>query len=440
MAIHKLAANFVETAREKGLYNDGGGLYAQVGEGGKARSWVFRFTSPVTGRKREMGLGSFDTIGLAQARDEARKCREQVKSDIDPINAREDAALAQRLEAAKRITFAACFEEWIQLQDWTPRTRYNITRPFESYVLPKLGNIPVSAITATLIEQDVMDPIWEKIPVQAREVLRNLKAIFDWATDAQDYRTGANPVHRVQARLKPFSRIHTVKHHRALPYEEMGAFMAQLRNYISGGRRPERPLSSYVLEFIILTACRTHQARELRWKPDLNPTTKVWLCERHKTVKKTKEPLIIPLSDAAWGIIETMRELQDRDGLASDYVFAHTFEGNPYYKVKRKRWRGEHLKATTVRLLLSESLKRPDLTVHGFRTTFRSWAGEMGWPFEDSEMALGHTVGNQVQQIYSRQMTRIGPRRKLMEAWAEHCNRTEPLDAKVIPIMKQTIA
>src|SRR5258708_1715870 len=115
MAIHRLKPRFVETVKAKGMYADGGGLYLQVGEGGGAKSWIFRYH--VEGRgDRQMGLGPTHTIGLAEARERARKCREQRLDDIDPIEARDAARLAQRLEAAKQVTVATCADEWMELK------------------------------------------------------------------------------------------------------------------------------------------------------------------------------------------------------------------------------------------------------------------------------------------------------------------------------------
>jgi integrase len=452
MAIHKLDANFVETAskKKKGLHNDGGGLYGQVGEDGETGSWIFRFVSPVTGRQRYMGLGSFNTIGLAKARDEARKCREQVKADIDPIEARKAAAEKQRQEMAKettkRRTLAECFEQWTKLQDWAEKTLYGVNNRFNNYVRPKLGNLPVTTIDADLIEE-VVAPIWEITPTTGKDILRELGRMLNWAADALELPVDTNAVRRVRARLKPFSRVHEKKPYRALSWQEMGAFMARLRGYISPGRRNEHPLSADALEFGILTAARSHQVREMIWD-DIDPRRRVWKCLKHKIVKKTKKPLLIPLSGDAWTIIERMHEQQARDGLASDYVFAHTCEGNPYYKPTRGGWRSQPLKPTTMRAFLRDSMQRPDLDVHGFRKSFRSWAEENDWPFNDAEIALGHIIGNSVQETYREQVERLEPRREMMEAWAEHCRRIKPLDAKsrpkplkakVIP-MKRTVA
>src|SRR5262249_44396140 len=124
MAIHKLTPRFVATVTEKGMYLDGGGLYLQVGDGGKAKSWIFRYH--VEGRgDRQMGLGPLNTIGLAEARDRAAQCRVQRLDGIDPIEARKLATLAQKQKAEKQVTFRQCAEEWLERNSahWAQNTR-----------------------------------------------------------------------------------------------------------------------------------------------------------------------------------------------------------------------------------------------------------------------------------------------------------------------------
>src|SRR5262249_648762 len=170
MAIHKLTARFVATVTEKGMYLDGGGLYLQVGDGGKAKSWIFRYH--VDGRgDRQMGLGPLHTIGLAEARDRAAQCRVQRLDGIDPIEARKLATLAQEQKAAKQVTFRTCAEEWIERNSgsWRPSTLNNIENRLKLYIYPKLANLPVSAINVDLIEA-MLAPIWENLPASGTKV------------------------------------------------------------------------------------------------------------------------------------------------------------------------------------------------------------------------------------------------------------------------------
>jgi integrase len=337
MAIHKLTPRFVATVTEKGMYLDGGGLYLQVGDGGKAKSWIFRYH--VEGRgDRQMGLGPLNTIGLAEARDRAAQCRVQRLDGIDPIEARKLATLAQEQKAAKQVTFHTCAEEWMMRNSprWAAGTIRNNKRIIGKHLDPMLGKLPVSAINVDLVEK-VIAPIWETIPPHALKTLTILKAILDFAT-AKEYREGDNPANTkgpISTRLKPY--VHTGTPFASLPYQEIGAFMARVRNYRSKwrGRRPlrsnrsewttRRPLSSYGLELVILLAVRHHQVRNLRWQ-DIDWDLKVWTCTEHKTRSKTKRPHIIPLSGAALAILQTMRKQQATQGITSEYVFVHGLE------------------------------------------------------------------------------------------------------------------
>src|SRR5262249_7881742 len=153
---------------------------------------------------------------------------------------------------------------------------------------------------------------------------------------------------------------------------------------------------------------------------------KLWICPQHKIVKRTKQPHVIPLSTAAMAILKTMRERQIADGTVGEYVFVHGL-ANP-----RRRQQGVISFAgkkfgTGMNPFLKTILGYPNLTVHGFRSTFKSWATDNDFPDQDSERALGHIVGSPMSQLYGRDAQRLEPRRQLMQAWADYCNRVEPL-------------
>src|SRR5262249_5918226 len=252
---------------------------------------------------RQMGLGPLHTIGLAEARDRAAQCRVQRLDGIDPIEARKLATLAQEQKAAKQVTFRTCAEEWIERNSgsWRPSTLNNIENRLKLYIYPKLANLPVSAINVDLIEA-MLAPIWENLPASGTKVREYLQAVLTWAT-AKGYRSGDNPADLkgpLGIRLKPNDHIAT--HYSSLPYQEIGAFMVKLRAY-RDKNTGERTLSSYVLEFTILTAVRPHQARDLRWN-EIDWDKKLWICPQHKIVKRTKQPHVIPLSTAAMAILK----------------------------------------------------------------------------------------------------------------------------------------
>jgi integrase len=193
--------------------------------------------------------------------------------------------------------------------------------------------------------------------------------------------------------------------------------------------RPRIPLAAFILQFTILTAVRASQARYIRWN-EIDLPNKLWTCpwQRTKTGRKTKKPHLIPLSKPATTILETMDEERKVSGIPSEFVFAH---GRAFAGVGS--WEGKPLNAHSVNRYLQRISDRTDITVHGFRTTFSSWANDHNFPRETIEMALDHVIGNEVERIYARDATRLEQRRQLMEAWAEHCSRTEPLPGDVIP-------
>jgi len=429
MGIHKLKLRLVETVTEKGMYLDGGGLYLQVGEGGKSKSWIFRYH--VEGRgDRQMGLGPLHTIGLAEARERARRCREQRKDDIDPIEARNAATLAQRLEAAKNVSFRTCTEEWFDRNKagWDPSTQSNVESRLRVHLYPKFANLPISAINVDLVESAIK-PIWETTPMVARKALEYLEGILNWAT-AKEYRSGDNPASLkgpLGIRLKPFASVHTITHNPGPPHQEIAAYIAGLRA-VRNKRTGQRPITSYAQEFLILTAVRPHQATDLPWKGEIDWDNNLWVCPRHKTRKKTNnEPHVIPLSDAAMAILRAMREFQATKGITSDYVFAHGPQ-------EAFGLAGKKVTRDGLTVFLRRTMHRHDINNHGFRETFKSWAIDFDWPDQDSERALGHVVGSAMSRLYGRNEKRLEPRRQLMEAWAEYCNRIEPLDAKIIPM------
>ncbi len=211
----------------------------------------------------------------------------------------------------------------------------------------------------------------------------------------------------------------------------------QHRHMDMGEREPKeiRPVAAFVLEFIILTAVRKGQANAARWA-EIDMENRVWRCEEHKT-RETRtnrrgetvlvgEAHVIPLSDAAMGVLKAMRELQSAGGIDSEYVF----HGR----------RGGHMAQTTINtwLKLRFKKKRPefanvDFTPHGMRRAFKSWARSEGIPEIDSEIALAHVIGTPVSRMYAQDANTIERRRPMMQKWADHCDRVGPTPDVVVP-------
>jgi integrase len=405
--INRLSPRTVAAINKAGMHADGGGLYLQVSRY-DTKSWIFRFA--LNGRERQMGLGSLNTITLADARAEAGECRKMLREGLDPIEARNARRNRQRLEVATSMTFQQCAESYIEVHrsGWRNAKhgdQWNNT--LATYAYPVFGNLPVSAVDVRLVMK-ALQPIWSTKTETATRVRGRIERILDWAA-VQKYREGENPArwrgHLDKLLPKP-SKVRKVKHHAALPYKDIGAFMVGLRN--------REAIAARGLEFLILTATRTSEALESQWG-EIDLTGKVWTipADRMKSDKEHR----IPLSPPAVALIEAMKKISQ-----SDYVF-------PGARSKRPL-------SNMAFLQLLKRMGHGDLTAHGFRSTFRDWAAERtNTPNEVAEMALAHVVGDKVEAAY-RRGDLFDKRRRLMDDWAEFCSKV-PVQSdgdKVVPI------
>jgi integrase len=389
-----------------GMHADGGGLYLQVTESG-ARTWIYRFM--LNGRAREMGLGPLHIVSLAEAREKARECRKIRHEGIDPIEARNARKAETRLAAATAMTFEQCAERYIDAHKagWkNPKHAAQWPSTLTTYVYPIFGDLPVQAIDTGLVMKSV-EPIWTAKPETASRVRGRIESVLDWAT-ARGFRKGENPARwrgHLENLLPKKSKVRRVEHHPALPYDEVGTFMASLRSYEGIGAR--------ALEFLILTAARTGEVIGARWD-EISLADRLWTVpgERMKAGKEHR----VPLSAPALAIIEAMKKERE-----SDFVFPGGKKGKPL--------------SNMAMLQLLKRMGRDDLTAHGFRSSFRDWAAERtGFPSEVVEMALAHTVTDKVEAAY-RRGDLFAKRRQLMEAWAKHCEaRKVPGDIVSLPL------
>ncbi len=390
----KLTALGVAKLKNPGMYGDGGGLWLQV-TGKGAKSWIFRFT--LRGKSREMGLGSAATFSLAEARDKALTCRKLCYEGIDPIEMRRGQRQDAAIEAAKAITFRSCAEQYIDSHKAGWRNAKHAaqwTATLETYVYPVFGDLPVQAVDTGLVMQ-VLQPIWTTKAETATRVRGRIESILDWAT-THSYRRGENPARwkgHLANLLPKRSRVQKVEHHAALPFAQVPAFMQSLAG--------QDGIAAKLLAFTILTASRTGEALGARWSEiDLNAGIWTVPAERMKAGAEHR----VPLSPAALAILGEMQ------GLDTTYVFPGGRRSKPLSNMGM--------------LVLLRRMERPDLTVHGFRSSFRDWASETtDFPSEVVEMALAHTVESKVERAY-RRGDLFEKRRDLMSAWASWCTPT----------------
>jgi integrase len=404
--IHKLSVTKVKTIKKEGCHGDGGGLYLRVKSGG-TKSWTFRYM--LAGRRRDAGLGSYPAVGLAKARELAEESRRLLAGGIDPIERRATERAAERAAAAKAMTFQECAKAYVGAHEagWrNAKHRQQWRNTLATYVYPALGAKSVQDIdTETVLT--VLDPIWLTKPETASRVRGRIEVILDWAK-VKGYRDGENPARwrgHLQIMLSPKTKVRRVKHHAALPYNEVGTFMAELREQTSIGAK--------ALEFTILTAARTGEALGATWD-EIDLVAKMWTIPAHRMKGGCAHR--VPLSIRATAILKKMTEIRQ-----GEYVFPGMKEGRP-------------LSDMTLTMLLRR-MGHDQITVHGFRSTFRDWAAECAnTPNHIAEMALAHTIGDRVEASY-RRGDLLEKRKRLMDDWATFCAR-QPT-AKVVPLRRR---
>lgn len=389
-----LSAAFVRTVTEPGRYGDAQGLCLVVSTGG-AKRWIQRVT--IRGKRVDLGLGSLTAVSLAEARDLAARNFREARTGGDPLQAKRQAEAVLTFEEAARKVHKMHLPTWRN-----EKHGKDFMSSLEMHAFPKLGRKKLHEI-ATADVLAVLTPIWTKIPETARRVRQRIGAVMKWAI-AQGWRQD-NPAENIQTAL---AKVPKVKAHRvALPHAEVSTFLAAL------GASGAMLQTKLALEFLILTAARSGEAREARWD-EIDMAAKVW--EIPASRMKMKRPHRVPLSPRAIEIVrqaETLRPaipaIPAIETQASPFIFPGQRPGRP-------------LSDMTLSKLVRE-LGFP-VNVHGFRTSFRTWAQEKtNAPHEVAEAALAHTVGNSVSQAYARS-DMFAKRRTLMDRWAAYLGQT----------------
>lgn len=407
----------IEIARDlsPGLYHDGDGLYLQVSRW-STKSWLLRYM--LAGASRKLGLGRFPTVGLADARKRASVARNSINQAIDPVEERKRrrdalraARDAQKVERAKRMTFRQCAQAYIEAHAHTWRNAKHAAQwpaTLETYVYPVIGDLPVADIDTALVLK-VIEPIWKAKPETAGRVRGRVEKVLSWAR-ARGLCSGENPARwqgHLDQTLPKKTKVRAVKHHAAMPYEDVAAFSADLRR--------SEFISARALEFTILTAVRTSEAINAKWS-EVDEVAKVWTIPAMR-MKSGREHQV-PLPTRVLKILASL----PKEG---EFVFPGA--------------RGDRPLSNMAMLELLRGMKGPGLTVHGFRSSFRDWAGDQtGYPRDLIEFALAHKLKDETEAAY-RRSTALEKRRKLMQAWTDYCAVQKAAGAtsgKVMPIGK----
>lgn len=396
---HKLSVKFTEKPTLKpGLYGDGGGLYLQVSNR-KTKSWVFRFM--ISGTARKMGLGDFDRVTLAQARQKATEAHLLALDGIDPIAERNARKAALAVEKAKALTFKECAEEYITMRQpgWKDggKSSKQWRASFKTYVYPSIGTLPVAQVDKAMVLK-VLKPIWTTKTETASRIRGRIENVLDWAK-AFDMRQGDNPAAwegHLEHLLPKKSQVAPPKNFAALPYAELPAFMARLR--------AKEGISARALEFTILTVARTANTIGATWD-QIDKKDKLWkvpgpLLKGEKGAQRRDH--VVPLAGRSFALLKELPS----DG---DFIFPGGKAGHGLSN------------AAMSEMLKGMGFPGKIATVHGFRSAFKDWASDQtAYPGELTEMAMAHTINDKVEAAYRRSDMRE-KRRRLMEDWATYC-------------------
>ena len=401
---NKLTARTVETKKAPGYYSDGGNLYLRVSQN-LTKTWAFYYKKD--GKRTEMGLGSTSDLTLEQARDKADTLRKQLKSGIAPLIERQRQDSENKAQRAKFMTFQQCADAYINAHKagWkNPKHIQQWQNTLAQYAFPVFGDLDVKSIDTGLITK-CLEPIWLTKNETAGRVRGRIESILDWAT-VHEYREGVNPArwrgHLDKLLAKP-SKIQKTEHHKALPYTEINRFIDLLRL--------QEGVAAKCLEFTILTAARTGETIGATWD-EIDLGAKTWTIPAVRM--KAEREHRVPLSNHVLTILNDMAAIR-----LNDYVFPSNKKGL----------------SNMAMLAVLKRMDQADITVHGFRSSFRDWAAEStAYPGEVVEMALAHAIKNQTEAAY-RRGDLMEKRGRLMEEWARYC-KAPRLSGEVVPINK----
>jgi integrase len=378
-----LTALKAKNLRTPGRHADGKGLFLHIRESG-AKAWMVRIQ--VDGKRRDFGLGSFDNVPLADAREKAEDLRRQYRKGIDPVAAKKTAKTEANpiptFEAAAKLAHGEQKTAWRNIKH---RAQWLST--LQTYVFPFIGELPVDQISAGAI-RDLLAKIWLTKPETARRVRQRIGTVLDWAY-AKEYRTAEAPMRSISKGLPRQPKKDS--HHQALPYEQVPDLVAKLAETSSVGR--------LALRFAILTAARSGEVRLATWQ-EIDLEDKRWTVPGSRM--KAGKTHIVPLSEPALSILETIKTAYGNE--ADAFIFpghkAKALSDMTLLKALRDNWAGE-------------------FTVHGFRSSFRDWAAEQTeFAGDVVETALAHAIANRVEAAY-RRTNYLEKRRILMNDWAK---------------------
>ncbi|MFL9872887.1 tyrosine-type recombinase/integrase [Paraburkholderia megapolitana] len=390
--------------------NDGGGLALLVKPTG-LKYWQFRYTKP-DGREGLIQIAPYPRMTLEQARTARNEHRSAVSRGDDPATLRKQDKARRKVEAARSLTFSQCATAFIKARsaEWAnPKHTQQWTNTLATYAHPVIGALRPQDIDTDLVLR-VLQPIWLTKNETASRLRGRIENIFDWAK-VRGLRSGENPARwsgHLDQLLSAPSKVQKGGHHAALPYADIGPFIALLRASIGTAAR--------LLEFTILTATRTGDSLYADWS-EFDLPALLWTVPAART--KAKREHRVPLSQPTVALLKSLPTFG-----GSGYVFEGVKEGRPL--------------SNMAMLALLKRMEYGQLTTHGFRSTFRDWVAECtAFPNEVAEMALAHVIRDKTESAY-RRGDLFDKRRDLMQAWADYIDQQS--GANVVPLHAEAVA
>jgi integrase len=392
----RLDVTRVRTITTPGLHADGNGLYLAVAPTG-TKKWVLR--TVIAGKRRDIGLGSVRLVKLKKAREEAERLRALARNGGDPLALR-------RAERRVGLTFEQAAREVHAEREKgfrNPKHRRDWIASLEADAFPTFGSRPVGAINTSDVLR-ALTPIWTKKPETARRVRQRIKTVLDWAK-AHGHRSGDNPAGDAITEVLPRQRA-SAEHHSSMPYSAVPAFLVAMHE------APAGDAVKLACEWLILTASRTNEVVGACWS-EIDRDAKTWTVPAGR-IKAGREHKV-PLSARCIEILDAAEKLSE--GKPDELLFPGRSADVPL--------------SNMAMLMLLRRMGRDDITIHGFRSTFRTWCAEKtNAPRQVAEAALAHVIENKVEAAYQRSDL-FERRRRLMNSWAQFCT-TKPASVAVI--------
>lgn len=383
-AVEKLARD-----GKAGLTNDGNGLYFKVTKTGST-SWIFRYK--INYKSRDMGLGPYPEVGLAEAREQASRARLTILEGKDPLELRKAAQEALKRVERAPATFRTVAEEYIESHraGWkNAKHAQQWTNTLSTYAYPVIGDLAPGEITTPHI-LEILKEIWKEKTETASRVRNRIELILD-AAKAKGLREGENPARwrgHLDKLLPKRSKVQAAKHHPALPWKDVPSFMIELSQLAGSAYR--------AMEMTILTATRSSEVLNARWD-EIDLADRIWTIPAAR-MKSTRAHRV-PISNSLYVLLSGLPRLDD-----NPFIFPGQRPGKPL--------------SNMAMLMALRRMNRSGITMHGFRSSFRDWAGETtSHPRDVCEQALAHSIGNAVEAAY-RRGDLFEKRRILMEDWA----------------------